>query len=220
MGFWKILAGATIGVGAIAAAPFTGGGSVLAGASLLTSLAGAGTIAAAVGVGAAGAAAGAYMSDCEKEEQEEREKKAKDIGRSAGEKIATEKYEQMMKALVGRFSGYRDFEMKLVGLFAVGMAVANCDGVIGDEEKADLDQLVSGIASSSLPQHVKDGIVSLRNNPPTFEQAMAKAKENGCATEDIEAVINVIAHSDQVITPEEEAFIGRWNEHKSQYKVQ
>lgn len=40
----KILVGAFIGVGAIAAAPFTGGGSVLAGASLATSLLGAGGV--------------------------------------------------------------------------------------------------------------------------------------------------------------------------------
>ncbi len=40
----KILAGAAVGVGAVAAAPFTGGGSLLGGASLIASLTGAGTI--------------------------------------------------------------------------------------------------------------------------------------------------------------------------------
>lgn len=45
----KVLAGVAVGVGAVAAAPFTGGGSLLGGASLIASLSGAGTIAAAVG---------------------------------------------------------------------------------------------------------------------------------------------------------------------------
>ncbi len=47
----KILAGAAVGVGAVAAAPFTGGGSLLGAATLASSLAGAGTVAAAAGVG-------------------------------------------------------------------------------------------------------------------------------------------------------------------------
>lgn len=220
MTFWKVLTGIALGVGAVAAAPFTGGGSVLVGASLFGSLAGAGTIAVAVGAGAAGAAAGAYMSDCEKEEQEERERKAREVGKKAGEAIAAEKYEKMMKELVARFSAYVDFEKKLVGLFAVGIAVANADGVISEEEKADLDQLVSGISSSSLPPHIKATITKLRNNPPSFELAMSKAKSYDCSAEDIEAIINVIANSDSIITPDEEIFMSRWSEYKDQYVYQ
>ena len=69
MGFWtKVIGGAVIGVGAIAAAPFTGGGSLLGAASLASSLAGAGALAA--GAGAAGATAGAVMGRREKEEEE------------------------------------------------------------------------------------------------------------------------------------------------------
>ena len=64
----KILAGAVVGVGAVASAPFTGGGSLLGGATILTSLAGAGTIAAAVGLGAAGATVGSYIADTDKED--------------------------------------------------------------------------------------------------------------------------------------------------------
>jgi len=69
MGWGKILGLAALGVGAVAAAPFTGGGSILAATGAAASLAGAGTVAAAVGAGAAGAAAGAIMSENEEEEQ-------------------------------------------------------------------------------------------------------------------------------------------------------
>ena len=41
MSYLKILGGAAVGVGAIAAAPFTGGGSLFGAATLLTSLTGA-----------------------------------------------------------------------------------------------------------------------------------------------------------------------------------
>lgn len=54
----KILGGVAIGVGAVAAAPFTGGGSLLAGAAAL----GLGTTAAIVGAAAAGAAGGGIVS--------------------------------------------------------------------------------------------------------------------------------------------------------------
>ena len=63
MSFWKIAAGAAVGVGAIAAAPFTGGGSILGAVTLAGSLAGGGTIAAATVAGVAGASAGYAMSD-------------------------------------------------------------------------------------------------------------------------------------------------------------
>lgn len=66
MGLGKILGLAALGVGAVAAAPFTGGGSVLGAATLAGSLAGAG--AAAAGAGAVGAAAGAALSSNEDEE--------------------------------------------------------------------------------------------------------------------------------------------------------
>ena len=74
MGFWtKVIGGAVIGVGAIAAAPFTGGGSLLGAASLASSLAGAGALAA--GAGAAGATAGAVMGRREKGKKKERRDK-------------------------------------------------------------------------------------------------------------------------------------------------
>ena len=64
MGIGKILGytvgGAVLGVGAVAAAPFTGGGSILGAISLATSLAGAGAI--AVGSAVVAGGAGAYGS--------------------------------------------------------------------------------------------------------------------------------------------------------------
>ena len=61
----KALLGAALGVGAIAAAPFTGGGSVLGVATLLGSLSGVGTGLATVAAGVVGYAMGDLMNDCD-----------------------------------------------------------------------------------------------------------------------------------------------------------
>ena len=59
----RIVLGAVLGVGAIAAAPFTGGGSVLGAATLAGSLSGIGTGLAAATAGLVGAAVADGMAD-------------------------------------------------------------------------------------------------------------------------------------------------------------
>ena len=73
--FGKVLAGALIGVGAVAAAPFTGGGSLLGAATLAGSLTGAGAVAA--GAGAVGAAVGAAVADSDETERQAENRRAK-----------------------------------------------------------------------------------------------------------------------------------------------
>ena len=93
MGFWKkVIGGAVIGVGAIAAAPFTGGGSILGAATLAGSLAGAG--AAAAGAGVAGAAAGAALDSRSKDKHKKDLEQARQQGKQesdAANAIALEK---------------------------------------------------------------------------------------------------------------------------------
>jgi len=211
MGFWKILGGVAIGVGAVAAAPFTGGGSVLGAATLLGSMAGAGTVAAAVAAGTAGAVAGAVLSDQEKEERQNETRRAKEAGVSAGAKLAEDQWKEKFITLCSKLKERENFENTLIGLMAVGLAVANADGEICDEERFELDDLISGISSSSLPSSIKETILQMRNDPPNFNQAMAIARKYGCNVEDIDVVIEVMANADDVITPEEDAFISKWN---------
>ena len=59
----RIILGAVLGVGAVAAAPFTGGGSVLGAATLAGSLSGLGTGLAAATAGVVGAALADGMAD-------------------------------------------------------------------------------------------------------------------------------------------------------------
>ena len=89
MGFGKILGLAVLGVGAIAAAPFTGGGSILGAATIAGSLAGAGTIAAAAGAGAVGAGVGYALSRKEEEEEEAKNEKIAELRAEVAATITT-----------------------------------------------------------------------------------------------------------------------------------
>ena len=162
---WKIIGGAVIGVGAVAAAPFTGGGSLLGGATLLSSLAGAGTVAAAVGATAAGAATGAYMS---KEEEKELKKKDEELAKL---RVKAEKFESELHNMLNSFNDQQQYFNLIIAMTAVGMACANADGEITKEEKEAIEEFISGISKIGLPQIVKDKVNSLYENPPRLKQA-------------------------------------------------
>lgn len=188
---WKILGGAVIGVGAVAAAPFTGGGSLLGGATLLGSLSGAGAVAAAVG--AVGAGAGAYMS---KEEEEEKKKKDKELAKLA---IKAEKMETGLNELLSEFKNQQQYFDLVIAMTAVGMACANADGEIAEEERTYINEFVSGVSAANLPEQVKDKIHSLYENPPRLRQAFdlvleVKAKSFSVFDQIIDITIDADGH--------------------------
>jgi Skp family chaperone for outer membrane proteins len=162
---WKILGGAVIGVGAIAAAPFTGGGSLLGGATLLGSLAGGGAVAAAVGAGAVGAGAGAYMSKVEEDEQKKKDDKLSKLAEEA------EKIETSLNELMSAFNNQQQYFNLIIAMTAIGMACANADGEIAEEERTHINEFISGVSAAKLPQEVKDRINALYEEPPRLKQA-------------------------------------------------
>jgi hypothetical protein len=204
MGFWKIIGGMAIGVGAIAAAPFTGGGSVLGATTLLASLSGAGTIAAAVAAATAGGVAASKISNSDKES-----------GRKEGEKIATAKYQKKVEKLevalfkaLGTLEDDKGYFKLIVALFAVGMATANADGKISEEELIELNEFLTGAAHESLPAHINKIIAKLKATPPSFSEAMNYVnKLKNIDLSLFENVIQLISHSDGKVTKEETAFL-------------
>lgn len=219
MGVFKILACAVVGVGAVAAAPFTGGGSVLAGATLLGSLAGAGTIAAAAGAAAVGATVGGALSEMDKEQQRTHASNAWEEGFEAGKALTTVEYKKLFTEFQNKLSRYHNFERQVVGLYAVGIAAAYADKDFSEEERRDLEEFVSGAASKVLPQHIKGTLEELRNRPPSLEEAIEKAKHYGCCAEDITDVILLIINADGVVLPEEVQFMERWEALKPSYST-
>ena len=135
MGIGKMLGLAALGVGAIAAAPFTGGGSIIGAATLAGSLGTAGAVAGAVGAGAIGATAGKILSDKEEEEEERKRRKLAEANQKA------EKATDIAKA-------HEEHTNYILSLSALGISMANADGEISEEEQKSFVDLVEQIIKS------------------------------------------------------------------------
>lgn len=146
----KCILGATIGVAAVAAAPFTGGGSLFGGASLVGSLAGAGAVAGVAG--AAGAAGGAVAQGIEDN------KKSKQI--KAAKKSAFLDGINKGKAMtVEQIQIYVDF---CLATTALSYWIARCDGEIDEKEKIELDYDLDAIKKNmDLPDAVKNELAKI-----------------------------------------------------------
>lgn len=202
MGFGKILGLAVLGVGAIAAAPFTGGGSILGAATIAGSLAGAGTIAAAAGAGAVGAGVGYALSRKEEEEEQDKNEKIAKLSKKA------EKFEENFKRAISQFQGDKEYFNFIVASTAFGMAIANADGEISNDELIEINEFVGGIASSNYPQHIVYTITQLKDNPPSFNEAMKYLeKVNVSNYKSIRSLIELVIEADGIIHEKEKAFL-------------
>lgn len=206
MSWGKILTGVAIGVGAVAAAPFTGGGSILGAAALGSSLAGAGTLAAAAGAGVAGAAIANSISDSDEEK-----------GREQGKKEAAVEYtiklKKLEKKLASAFAGVENHFNAIIALEAVGVACAACDGDFSKNEREEIGEFVKGMLAHNIPENVKAKIKAVYDNPPTVEEAFILAEESEVELSVYEDVIQFVMEIDG-IKEEEEAFVHAWNQLK------
>lgn len=224
MSFFKILGGVVLGVGAVAAAPFTGGGSVLGAATLLGSLAGAGTVAAAVGAGAAGAAAGYAIGKGEEEDHKAEiaqaraeERKALDILGKMKQAGKEQWLEQELEAMRDEFQRMRertaewgDYAKKVVAMFGVGLAVAYVDGHLAQEEQKAIQEFVFGASKSALPPSARRAINALQAKPPSFTKAVQMAQKAGVRRDVVDAIIELVASADQKYVAQEEQLVLQW----------
>lgn len=206
MGIGKVLAytvgGVALGVGAVAAAPFTGGGSIFGAVALGSSLMGAGTIAAAAGTAAVAGGAGAYMA---RKENEEDEKLNQEL---AEQKLRADKLEEGIKKALSTFQGDREYFNYIIGLTAIGLAMANADGEIAPEERRELEEFIGGIANSNYPPYVKQAINDLYENVPNLMTAMKYiSKINPKNHETIRDLIKLVMMADNIRHEREVAFI-------------
>jgi hypothetical protein len=211
--YLKVLGGAAIGVGAIAAAPFTGGGSLVGGASLLGSLAGVGTIAAAVGAGVAGAVVAANLDGDEEARKAGfddgvKHVKAEQLAEISMLKERLEKAMDSLKAAGAHFNA-------IVALNAVAVATAQCDGDITPDERANIELFINGLAAGAIPEAIKAKIESLYQQPPTVTEAFELAKKSGMSLSIFDEIINLVVFSDDTVHPREAAFMQAWNSLKT-----
>lgn len=206
MGFGKILGLAALGVAAVAAAPFTGGGSLFGAATLAGSLAGAGAIAAAGTAGAVGAGVGYALSRKEEEEEEVKNEKIAELRKKA------EKFEEDFKRAISQFQGDKEYFNYIIASTAMGMAIANADGQISNDELIEINEFIGGMASSNYPQHIVYTITQLKDNPPSFNEAMKYLeKVNVTNYESIRSLIELVIEADGIIHEKEKAFLEAFN---------
>ena len=152
MGAGKIIGGVLLGVGAIAAAPFTGGGSLFAAGVSLSAALGGSAAAAAVGAGIAGAAAGAAIDAKDKKDRiKEGTNKFKE-GTKAGENKVKNKFSKILMT-----QKERD-ELMLISI-KIGVYVSSVDGKIDQKELKELEKLTLFINDNpTTPQIIKNEI--------------------------------------------------------------
>ena len=209
----KILAGVAVGVGAVAAAPFTGGGSLLGGASLIASLSGAGTIAAAVGAGAVGGVVGAAVAESNEKEKSQIKAQGRAEGR-AENSLQIEKLEKKLSQALEKLKSHDEHFKAIIAMEAVGVSCAACDGDFSDNEKEEIGEFVKGMIAHNIPKDVKARIQSIYDNPPTVEEAFLLAKDSGMSLDVYEELIRFVMEIDG-IKPEEEVFVHAWNQLKA-----
>ena len=213
MGFFKCLAYVAGGVGAVVLAPMTGGGSIALAIGAIGTTTAAGAVIGA-GIGAAAAAVDHAASS-----KEASFNQGVAVGAKAGKQSAQKMYEQKISKLIKKLKSYHDTEEKILGMYAVGLAIANADGDICKEERDELDSFVCGCMSGHLPAHIKDTIELLSKKPPTLTRALKFAKDASVPKTDIDDIIDLIANADEVIHEKEAAFTKRWKKLSLTYEI-
>ena len=190
----KILTGAILGVGAVAAAPFTGGGSLLAGASLAASLSGAGLAAGAAG--AAGALAGELAHEMDEMDHEELVKNAKESSFKDG-------VNEGRASTVNEVEKYVDFYMATT---ALSYYAAKCDGYISREEQLEIDQDLDAIKKNvDIPDAVKNELQRIINSDITFDIVKGYLDKVGIETlRKLKRDVDEIIEADGRISSEEQ----------------
>ena len=206
MGIGKILGyavgGAVIGVGAIDEEQFNGGGSIIGAATLVSSLEGEGTIAAEAGTDADVGGAAAYAA---KKEDEENNKKYEDI---ANLQNKAEKLEENLKKSIQQFKGDIEYFNFIIGATALGISMANANGVIVPEEIKEIEEFVGGIANSSYPSHIKETITNLYNEKPNFNTAMSYLERiDPLNYSSLRNLIELVALADGILHEKQKAFL-------------
>jgi hypothetical protein len=128
----------------------------------------------------------------------------------AAETNASKKHAQQVQELVEKFQRYYDFDEKLVALYAIGLATANADGKVSQEERNELDAFIGGMLSEHFPAHIRNLVIQLTEKPPTLEQALAFAKNAKLPKQDIDDIIDLIANADDEICEFDKRFIAQW----------
>lgn len=107
----------------------------------------------------------------------------------------------------------------IVCLYAVGIAMAACDGKFDDEEAAILKEYILGASSLAAPSIVQTSLQKLTQSPPDFDEAIVYVKKlDPVVWPVIDDILTLISEADGVVCEDEQAFFARWQDFKKSYE--
>lgn len=198
MGLFKILGCMVVGVGAVAAAPFTGGGSLLGAATLAEAL----TVGTAVAGGAAGAVVGAAASDMDEDDRRNERQAAHENGFSEGIKKGNSETAKKFATILEKNDTIR------IGAFALACYVANKDNDFSEEEKQAIERYFGrpdGITNRNVATELQD----ICRRTPSFDEIKSNYLDHFNLDDlvTMDEFINELVLIDQKISPEEKSFL-------------
>lgn len=147
--------------------------------------------------------------------KKERDKQKKE--NLAQNEIVKEKYTRVLNSCENE----KDYFNFIIGMVALGLAMANVDGEISDLEKQELDEFVDDITESSYPQEVKDIINELYINTPNLMTAMKYiSKVNPKHYDTLRDLLKTIMLADGIQHERENAFIAAFEQQILQVEYQ
>ena len=122
--------------------------------------------------------------------------------------LKVQKLYDTVQEVVKKLEDDKAFFNYIIALSAVGIAVANVDGKISKEEELEINEFIGGIASSYYPDFVKKSIQNIKDNPPTFNEALVHLEKVDISSfGSIRNLIEVIILADEQIYEDEKVFL-------------
>lgn len=120
--------------------------------------------------------------------------------------------EDMAKVCEG-LNEYENLENFVMGAFSIGVAAANIDDFISEEEREVLELSIIGVSFNMIPSNILNKITALFNDKPTFNDAMkiidkVDKKQWSVFDDVVEAVLSI----DDTDSDKKSAFRAAWKE--------
>lgn len=133
----------------------------------------------------------------------------------AGAVVKINRMEEALKKAASAFREHQKLEEFILCCWAVGYAMAVCDGPASNEERDAIAEFISGASNEVVPTAVRDKIHEIRRNPPDFMGAMKFVEYIGVeAWPLIDDFLLFLAEIDGPLNEFEEDFLDRWRSYK------
>lgn len=211
MGLFKVLGFITLGIGAVAAAPFTGGGSVLGAATLAEAL----TVGSAVAAGTAGAVVGAVVNSMDEDDRRNERQAAHESGVKEGIKRGNNETGKKFADILEKNDNIR------IGAFALSVYVAEKNGEFSEEEKEAIERYF-GRPDGIMNKNVAGKFQKICEHTPSFDEITSGYLDKFTVDDlrTLKAFIDELVQADHHISSKEKIFLEKeWKPYLQQRKV-